>query len=216
MLSCAGMCRRLVVSGLAQVCTHARYQGKAIQSDKMYAILLSGKFSGRLSCLNTTRSTMECNGMTSPQQGTKVSLSLNTLRAIARPHVYRLPCNPNRDLLSNNTNQSRRTSITPGHDRHSIRRPVEAGVVSFLDISLTRFGTDPDAEDRKATACGGRLFELCVEGTGQAVAHSDVVAKAACDDNLCSFVQLFQIAWGGRFQLVCRHVEVPGHGVSDH
>jgi hypothetical protein len=87
--------------------------------------------------------------------------------------------------------------------------------MSFRDVSLTRLGPDPDTENGEATTCGDRLFELCVNGTCQGVAHSDVVSEAACDDNLCRFEQLLQVGRGGLLQLVCRNVDVPDRCVSD-
>jgi hypothetical protein len=87
--------------------------------------------------------------------------------------------------------------------------------VSFRDVSLTRLGPDANAENGEATTCRDRLFELCVERTSQGVAHSDVVSKAACDDNLCRFEQLLQVGRGGLLQRVLGNVDVPGRCVSD-
>jgi hypothetical protein len=87
--------------------------------------------------------------------------------------------------------------------------------VSFRDVSLTRLGPDPDAENGETTTCRDRLFELCVNGTAQGVAHSDVVSEAACDDNLCRFEQLLQVGRGGLLQRVAGNVNVPDRRVSD-
>jgi hypothetical protein len=87
--------------------------------------------------------------------------------------------------------------------------------VSFRDVSLTRLGPDANAENGEATTCRDRLFELCVEGTCQGVAHGDIVSEAACDDNLGWFEQLLQVGRGGLLQRVLGNVDVPGRCVSD-